>query len=88
MKENAIVDIVFLAAAIIAGLLLPRARALPVTVAAWAICLAMVGWGPAHNSDVHTRQAGFWVPWMVVLVIGIGLVCLIDIVKRRRAARV
>jgi len=80
-------DIVFLAAAVIAALLLPRSRALLVTVAAWAICLAMVGWGPAHNANVHTRQAGFWAPWLVVLVIGTGLVYGIDFYKQRRAAR-
>jgi hypothetical protein len=81
-------DIVFLAAAVIAALLLPRSRALTATVAAWAICLAMVGWGPAHNSSVHTRSAGFWVPWAVVLVIGIALVYGITFAKQRRAARV
>lgn len=80
-------DIVFLAAAVIAALLLPRSRALLVTVAAWAICLAMVGWGPAHNSNVHTRQAGFWVPWLIVLVIGTGLVFAIQYAKQRRALR-
>ena len=80
-------DIVFLAATVIAALLLPRSRALLATVAAWAICLAMVGWGPAHNSDVHTREAGFWVPWTVVLVIGVGLVYLIHYFKHRRAVR-
>ena len=80
-------DIVFLAAAVIAALMLPRTRALLVTVAAWAICLAMVGWGPAHNSNVHTRQAGFWVPWLIVFVIGVGLVYGIEMVRQRRAAR-
>lgn len=80
-------DIVFLAATVIAALLLPRSRALIATVAAWAICLAMVGWGPAHNSDVHTRAAGFWVPWTIVLVIGIALAYGITFVKERRAAR-
>jgi hypothetical protein len=87
IKEKRIVDIVFLAATVIAALLLPRARALLVTVAAWAISLAMVGWGPAHNSDVHTRQAGFWVPWIIVLAIGVGLVYGINLLKNRRAAR-
>ena len=81
-------DIVFLAVAVIAALFLSRSRAVAVTVAAWAICLAMVGWGPAHNSAVHTRQAGFWVPWLVVLAIGTALVYGVDFLKRRRAARV
>jgi len=80
-------DIVFLAVTVIAALLLPRSRALLVTVAAWAICLAMVGWGPAHNSAVHTREAGFWVPWTIVLVIGVALVHAIHFFKQRRAAR-
>ena len=80
-------DIVFLAGAVIAALLLPRNRALLVTVAVWAVCLSMVGWGPAHNSDVDTRQAGFWVPWSIVLVLGLGIVCAIAYFKQRRAAR-
>lgn len=80
-------DIVFLAITVIAALLLPRSRALVASVAAWALSLSMVGWGPAHNSDVHTRQAGFWVPWLVVLVIGVGVVYGIHYVKDRRSAR-
>ena len=81
-------DIVFLAITVIAALLLPRNRALLVTPAVWAVCLAMVGWGPAHNSDVHTRQAGFWVPWTIALLIGLG-VCygISSLRQRRRAAR-
>jgi hypothetical protein len=81
------VDIVFLAVALIAALLLPRSRALLVTVAAWAVCLAFVGWGPAGNSEVHTDSIGFWGPWLVVLLIGLGLVLLVDVLKRRRSAR-
>jgi hypothetical protein len=81
-------DIVFLAAAVIAALLLPRSRAVTATVAAWAICLAFVGWGPAHNSDVHTRAASFWVPWLVVLVLGTALVYGIALVRQRRTARI
>ena len=80
-------DIVFLAVTVIAALLLPRSRAVVACVAVWAGCLSMVGWGPAHNSDVHTRQIGFWGPWLIVLVIGIGLVYGISFVKQRRAAR-
>ena len=81
-------DIVFLALTVVAAILLPRNRAVPVAVAVWAVCLAMVGWGPAHNSDVHTREAGFWVPWCIALAIGIALVFAVDLIKRRRAARV
>ncbi|QGN58509.1 hypothetical protein [Nostocoides sp. HKS02] len=77
-------DIVFLAVVVIAALLLPRSRALLVTPAAWALCVALVGWGPANNPDVHTTSLGFWVPWAVVLVIGLALVVGIDLVRRRR----
>jgi hypothetical protein len=80
------VDIVFLAIVIIASLLLPRNRALLVTPAAWAVCLAFVGWGPAHNSDVHLRSAGCWVPWCIVLVIGLGLTYGITYLRQRREA--
>jgi hypothetical protein len=77
-------DIVFLALTLIAALLLPRARALQTAVAVWAVCLAFVGWGPAHNSSVHTDSVGFWAPWAIVLLIGLGLVLLVDVVRRRR----
>lgn len=80
-------DIVFLAVAVIAALLLARQRALVVTVCAWALCVAMVGWGPAKNSNVHTQSVGFWVPWIIVLVIGLALVYGIGLLKQRRAAR-
>lgn len=79
-------DIVFLAIVIIAALLLPRSRALVLTPAAWALCVAFVGWGPAHNSDVHTTSMGFWVPWIVVLAIGVAIVYGIDLVRHRRRA--
>jgi peptidoglycan/LPS O-acetylase OafA/YrhL len=79
-------DIVFLALTLVAALLLPRSRAWLATVAAWAVCLAFVGWGPASNSDVHTDSVAFWGPWLVVLLIGLGLVALVDAVRRRRRA--
>jgi ABC-type iron transport system FetAB permease component len=72
-------DIPVIAIAIIAGLLLSRERALIVAAIAWAIGLIMVGWGPANNSSVHTDSAGFWVPWLVVLVI------VVSAVRQRRA---
>jgi hypothetical protein len=80
-------DIVVLAVALIAALLLPRERALAVAAVAWAAGVAMVAVGPAHNEDVHVGSAGFWVPWAVVallcalLVVGVGAV-------RRRLAEV
>ena len=79
-------DIPVIAIAIIAAFLLPRERALIVVPVAWAIGLVMVGWGPANNSDVHTDSAGFWVPWLVVLAICIGLVLGISAFRGRRAA--
>lgn len=80
-------DIVYLALALVAALLLPRPRALLATVVAWALCLSFVGWGPAHNSSVHTTSAGFWVPWTIVGAIGIGLVLLVRFIRDRRSAR-
>jgi hypothetical protein len=80
-------DIVFLALTLIAALTLPRSRALIATAAAWAVCMSFVAWGPAHNSDVHTDSIGFWGPWLIVLVIGGGLVVLVDFLRRRRTAR-
>jgi hypothetical protein len=79
-------DIPVIAIAIIAAFLLPRERALIVVPVAWAIGLVMVGWGPANNSDVHTDSAGFWVPWLVVLAICMGLVLGISAFRERRAA--
>ena len=78
-------DIVFLVAAVAAALLLPRPRALVATVGAWALCVAFVGWGPAKNTEVHTTSPGFWVPWMVVLVIGTALCLAISALRARRA---
>lgn len=67
-------DIVVIAAAIASGLLLSRSRALVVTALVWAGSLAMVAWGPAHNSDVHLDSMGFWAPWGVVAVLVTGIV--------------
>lgn len=77
-------DIVFLALAVASGLLLARPQALVATVVAWAACLALVGWGPAGNSDVHTTSLGFWVPWVVVGLIGIGISAGIATYRQRR----
>jgi Na+/H+ antiporter NhaD/arsenite permease-like protein len=77
-------DIVVLAIALIAALLLPRGRALPVAAVAWLAGLLMVAVGPAHNDDVHVGSAGFWVPWAVVLVLALGLVFGVTALRRRR----
>jgi hypothetical protein len=77
------VDIPVIAVAIIASLLLTRQRALIVVPIVWAIALVMVGWGPAHNSDVHTDSAGFWAPWLVVLALCCGIVVGITALRSR-----
>jgi hypothetical protein len=76
-------DIVVLAIAVIAGLLLPRTAALAVTAAGWLFGLVMVAWGPAHNSSIHLDSAGFWAPWLIVLAISTALVFGIQALKRR-----
>lgn len=76
-------DIVVLAIAVIAGLLLSRPKALAVAFAGWLFGLVMVGVGPAHNADVHLGSAGFWVPWAVVLVLCVLIVYGIDRFKVR-----
>jgi hypothetical protein len=80
-------DIPVVAVALITGLLLSPRRALLVTAVAWAGALVMVGWGPAHNSNVHLRSIGFWGPWFILLVICCGLIFGIDALQRRRAAK-
>jgi hypothetical protein len=77
-------DIVVLAVAVIAALLLPRRRALAVAVVAWVAALLMVAVGPAHNADVHLGSAGFWAPWGVVLALAILVVYGVTAVRRRR----
>jgi hypothetical protein len=79
-------DIVFLVLALVAALFLPRPKALVATVVLWAVALAMVGWGPAHSDGVQTSSLGFWVPWAVVLVIGVALVLGVSMVRERLAA--
>lgn len=76
-------DIVVLAIALIAALLLSRRQALAVAAAGWLFGLSMVAWGPAHNSNVHLDSAGFWVPWSIALVLCTGLVFGIQALKRR-----
>jgi len=58
-----------------------------VTAGVWGICVAMVGWGPAGNAQVHTRSLGFWLPWIIVLALGLAAVHGIAWGKQRRATR-
>lgn len=77
-------DIVFLVLALAAGLLLSRNRALLATAAAWAVCVSFVGWGPAHNSNVHTDSLGFWGPWLIAGVLGLALAAGVSTLRARR----
>ena len=77
-------DIPVVAIAIISALLLTRQRALLVVPVVWAIAVVMVGWGPAHNSNVHTDSASFWGPWLVLLALSCGLVFGITAWRERR----
>ena len=77
-------DIPVVAIAIISALLLTRERALIVVPVVWAIGLAMVAWGPAHNSDVHLDSASFWGPWFILLVLCCGIVFGITALRERR----
>jgi hypothetical protein len=79
------VDIPFLVLTLVAALFLPKPRALLATVALWAVAAAMVGWGPAHSDNVATASAGFWVPWLAVLAIGLLLVLGVAALRARRS---
>ena len=81
-------DLVFLVLAIGAGLLLPRGRALLAVTVLWAICVAMVGWGPAHSNGVHTDSLDSRVPWTIVLCLGLGLTTLVAYFRTRRMSTV
>lgn len=80
-------DIPVLAVAIIAALLLTRQRALVIVPIVWAAGLAMVAWGPAHNSSVHLDSIGFWGPWFVLLAICLAVVFAVTALRERRARR-
>jgi hypothetical protein len=82
------VDLVVAAASIITGLTLSRNRALVVTWVVWAISLAMVAWGPAHNSNVHLDSIGFWAPWSILLVIVTAIVFGCTALRARRDRKV
>lgn len=77
-------DIPFLILAIAAGLLLPRQRALVAVAGLWAVAVAMVGWGPAKGSGVHTDALSFWAPWTIALVLGLGLAFVLTVLRQRR----
>lgn len=79
-------DIVYLAAVVVSAITLPRTRGLVVAVGAWAFCVAFVGWGPAKSDGVHVATAGFWVPWVVILGIGLLLAAGISTLRARRTA--
>lgn len=82
-------DLVFLALAVGAGLLLPQRRALLAVPILWAISVAMVGWGPANSDGVHTDSLGFWIPWSIALCVGLALTSLVSFLRtRRRSTRV
>ena len=81
-------DIVVIAASIISGLTLARNRALVVTWVVWAISLAMVAWGPAHNSNVHLDSIGFWGPWTILLILVTGIVFGCTALRARRDRKV
>jgi hypothetical protein len=78
-------DIVVLAITLVAALLLSRSKALAIAAAGWIFGLSMVAWGPAHNSSVHLGSAGFWAPWLIVLVVCAGLVFGVQALKVRWA---
>jgi hypothetical protein len=80
-------DIVVLAIAVIAGLLLTRRRAYAVAAAGWLFGLLMVAVGPAHNADVHLGSAGFWAPWAIVLLLCLGIVKLLGVLPQRLVQR-
>jgi uncharacterized membrane protein YbhN (UPF0104 family) len=82
------VDIPVVVIAIIAALLTSRERAYLIAAAAWAVGVAMVAWGPAHNSNVDTHSfTGFWTPWLILLLICGVIVTGVSALRRRRARR-
>ena len=80
-------DLPFIVLTVVAALFLPRSTALLATVALWAVAVALVGWGPAHSDGVTTASLGFWVPWGVALVVGLGVAFGVSTLRSRRRAR-
>src|SRR4051794_34912775 len=85
-SEERNMDLVVLAAALIAALVLSRSRALAVAVAVWCVGLTMVGWGPANNDSVDTGSLGFWGPWAIVLGVELLIVIGVDRFRNKRVA--
>ena len=79
--------LVFMAISIAAGLYLPRARALVVIGLAWIGSAAMVAWGPANDAAIEPGTASFWVPWTIVLLLGVAAGLGLRWRKDRRRAR-
>ena len=80
-------DIVFLVLALAVGLLLPMRPAVLTTAGLWAVAVAMVAWGPAHNTNVHTGSVGFWAPWLICGLIGEGITAAVCYLRARRLTR-
>jgi hypothetical protein len=80
-------DIVVVAIALIAALLANRERALAIAAVAWVAGVLMVAVGPAHNDDVHTGSAGFWLPWLVVGALCAAIVYGVSALRRRRTVQ-
>ncbi|MDQ1643198.1 MAG: hypothetical protein QOJ90_2549 [Actinomycetota bacterium] len=80
-------DIPFIVLTIVAALFLPRPRALLVTVALWAVAVAMVGWGPAHSDNVRTASLEFWLPWSIALLVGLAIAFGVSALRNRGRER-
>ncbi|MDQ1586371.1 MAG: hypothetical protein QOH80_1736 [Actinomycetota bacterium] len=80
-------DIPFIVLTIVAALFLPRPRALLVTVALWAVAVAMVGWGPAHSDNVQTASLEFWLPWSIALLVGLAIAFGVSALRNRSRER-
>ena len=81
-------DIVVLVLALIIGFFLTRlAWALAAVVVVWAVAAWMAGWGPAHSAGVYPGSPGFFVPWLVLLVIPLALAYGVHWLRTRRTRR-
>ena len=81
-------DIVVLVLALIIGYFALRlAWAFAAVVVVWAVSLWMAGWGPAHSSGVSPSSTGFFVPWLVVLIVAVALTYGAHWLRARRSRR-